>query len=138
PRFSGRVRKRWQACPFTYYYWPVSKLLAFVYFFQSRLARRPLLYFIYRKGSSRLNSRAISHCLVYPQVSYTSTLAYLALASINSLLGATSSPINIENRWSASAADSMVTFFNDRLAGSIVVLQSCSGFISPRPLYRCM
>ena len=39
--------------------------------------------------------------------------------------------------WSASAASSMVTRVMVRESGFIVVSQSCSGFISPRPLYRC-
>ena len=31
----------------------------------------------------------------------------------------------------------LVTCFNKRVLGSIVVSHNCSGFISPRPLYRC-
>ena len=37
---------------------------------------------------------------------------------MNSLRGATSSPINLENKTSASAADSIVTLFNNLSEGS--------------------
>ncbi len=37
---------------------------------------------------------------------------------------------------SALTESSIVTWRNVRFSGSIVVFQSCSGFISPRPLYR--
>src|SRR5947199_23666 len=50
--------------------------------------------------------------------------------------GSTASPMRIENRASAVAASSIVTCFKRRRAGSIVVSQSSSAFISPRPLYR--
>ena len=65
---------------------------------------------------------------------YASTLAYLAFCSMNSRRSGTSSPISIEKMRSASAAFSMWTAFITRLAGSIVVSQSCSADISPRPL----
>ena len=41
----------------------------------------------------------------------------------------------LENKTSASAADSIVTLFNNLSEGSIVVDHNCSGFISPKPLY---
>lgn len=66
--------------------------------------------------------------------SYASMLAYVAFCSINWRLGSTSSPISIEKISSASAAFSIVTCFKRRVSGFIVVSQSCSGFISPRPL----
>lgn len=65
---------------------------------------------------------------------YASMLAYVAFCSINWRLGSTSSPISIEKISSASAAFSIVTCFKRRVSGFIVVSQSCSGFISPRPL----
>ena len=71
-----------------------------------------------------------------------STLAYQisrlatanAFCSINSRRGSTSSPISVENIWSARNASSMVTCNMRRASGSIVVSHNCSGFISPRPL----
>jgi hypothetical protein len=69
---------------------------------------------------------------------YTSIFAYLACVSINSLLGGTSSPINIENILSASAAFSMVICLSVLFSGSMVVSHNCSAFISPKPLYRCV
>ncbi len=65
---------------------------------------------------------------------YTSSLAYLAWLSIKSLRGATSSPISILKTRSASAALSIVTCFNVREAGFMVVFHSWSAFISPKPL----
>ena len=65
---------------------------------------------------------------------YTSIFAYLAWLSINSRRGGTSSPINIAKIRSASAALSIVTCFRERVSGFIVVLHSCSAFISPKPL----
>jgi hypothetical protein len=85
--------------------------------------RRPIKAAFLSQGKTFLES-----------VVYTSSLAYLALRSMKSRRGATSSPISIENRWSASAADSTVTCFSVRVAGCMVVVQSCSAFISPSPL----
>lgn len=60
--------------------------------------------------------------------------AYFAWLSMNSRRGCTSSPMSMEKMRSASAALSMVTFFSVRVSGFIVVSQSCSSFISPKPL----
>ena len=84
----------------------------------------------------------IAHCLLPTHYSrftthYTSTLAYFAFASINARRGGTSSPISMLNVRSASRASSTPTLRNTRASGSMVVSQSCSAFISPRPLYRC-
>src|SRR5881628_195953 len=57
-----------------------------------------------------------------------------AFSSMNLRRGSTSSPINVSNSCDASNASSMVTLRSVRRAGSIVVLRSWSGFISPRPL----
>jgi len=45
-----------------------------------------------------------------------------------------SSPISVVKIRSAPMASSICTLSSRRTAGSIVVSQSCSGFISPRPL----
>src|SRR5207247_2570382 len=50
--------------------------------------------------------------------------------------GSTWSPMSIEKSWSAACASSTSTRMSSRAAGSIVVAQSCSAFISPRPLKR--
>ena len=55
---------------------------------------------------------------------------------MNARRGSTSSPISIEKSWSAACASSTSTRISSRFAGSIVVSQSCSAFISPRPLKR--
>lgn len=65
---------------------------------------------------------------------YASMLAYLALRSIKSRRGGTSSPISMEKIRSASVALSMVTWRRVRNSGFIVVSHNCSAFISPRPL----
>ena len=46
----------------------------------------------------------------------------------------TSSPISVMKIWSAAIASSICTRNRRRTFGSIVVSQSCAGFISPRPL----
>ena len=46
------------------------------------------------------------------------------------------SPIRMVNASSAFSASSMLICTITRLLGSMVVSHSCSGFISPRPLYR--
>ena len=66
--------------------------------------------------------------------SYASIFAYFAFFSINSRLGGTSSPMSILKMRSASAALSIVTCRRVLELGFIVVSQSCSAFISPRPL----
>ena len=57
-----------------------------------------------------------------------------ALLSMNWRRGSTSSPISMVNTRSASRASSSCTRSRRRTVGSIVVSQSCEGFISPRPL----
>ena len=74
------------------------------------------------------DSRCSARC------AHASMLAYLALASMNSRRGGTSSPMSMEKMLSLSAAFSMVTWRNVRFSGFMVVSQSCSAFISPRPL----
>ncbi len=63
--------------------------------------------------------------------------AIRALFSMKARRGSTSSPIRVTNTSSAAMASSMRTFNKRRTAGSIVVSQSCSGFISPKvnPLF---
>ena len=56
---------------------------------------------------------------------------------MNSLRGSTLSPISIVKSRSAAAASSIVTCASVRVVGFIVVVASCSAFISPRPLKRC-
>src|SRR4029079_3716853 len=68
----------------------------------------------------------------------TSRVATRAFSSMNSRRGSTLSPISIVNRRSAAAASSIVTCASVRVVGSIVVARSCSAFISPRPLKRCI
>src|SRR5437763_271979 len=58
----------------------------------------------------------------------------LELAADELRRGSTASPIRVVNISSASAMSSACTSSSVRFAGSMVVLQSCSGFISPRPL----
>ena len=55
---------------------------------------------------------------------------------MNCRRGSTLSPMSTENTESAVAASSSCTWSTVRLLGSMVVSHSCSGFISPRPLYR--
>src|SRR5712691_7654282 len=57
-----------------------------------------------------------------------------AFSSMNLRRGSTSSPMSVSNSCEASSASSIVTFRSVRLAGSMVVSRSWSGFISPRPL----
>ena len=66
----------------------------------------------------------------------TSSLAYFAFCSMNSRRGSTWSPISIEKMRSASSASSTPTWTRIRFSGFIVVSQSSSEFISPRPLKR--
>src|SRR3989338_6521822 len=69
------------------------------------------------------------------KVSYTSRFATsCACCSMNCFRGSTSSPIRSVNILSASTASSIVTKRVLLLPGSMVVSQSWSGFISPRPL----
>src|SRR5690606_38242837 len=68
---------------------------------------------------------------------YTSRFwTYLAFASINSRRGSTLSPIRMLKISSAATRSSTVTCKIVRVSGFIVVCQSCSASISPRPLYR--
>lgn len=89
-----------------------------------------------RARENLVASRRFSHslCVALARPYYASMSAWWALRSINSRRGPTSSPISMENIWSASAAFSMVTCLSRRVSGRMVVSQSCSGFISPRPL----
>ena len=64
----------------------------------------------------------------------TSTLAESAFFSMKLRRGSTSSPIRSPNRLLASSTSLIVTFISERALTSSVVSQSCSGFISPRPL----
>jgi len=57
-----------------------------------------------------------------------------AFLSMNSRRGSTASPIKMVKISSAPTASSIVTLRRVRLSGFMVVSQSCSGFISPRPL----
>ena len=57
-----------------------------------------------------------------------------ALSWMNSRRGSTSSPISRPKRSSASSASRTLTWRSVRTSGSSVVSQSCSAFISPRPL----
>jgi hypothetical protein len=57
-----------------------------------------------------------------------------ALPSMKARRGSTSSPISIVKTRSASSASSSWTRSRRRTDGSIVVSQSCAGFISPKPL----
>ena len=57
-----------------------------------------------------------------------------ALSSMNRRRGSTSSPISVSNSTDAWAASSSSTLRMVRVAGSIVVFHSWSGFISPSPL----
>src|SRR4030095_10197638 len=66
---------------------------------------------------------------------YTSRLVTSsAFCSMNSRRGSPSSPISTEKIVSAATASSIRTCRSLRTFGSIVVSQSCSGFISPSPL----
>lgn len=85
----------------------------------------------YEKGFSSFRKKTLFRKKIG---GYASILAYLAFRSMNSRRGGTSSPISIENIRSASAAFSIVTWRRIRLSGFMVVSQSCSAFISPRPL----
>lgn len=60
--------------------------------------------------------------------------AFKALDSMKARRGSTSSPISVVKISSAAMASSIWTRNSRRALGSIVVSQSCSGFISPRPL----
>src|SRR5258706_763741 len=69
---------------------------------------------------------------------YTSRLrTSSAFSSMNLRRASTSSPISVVNIWSLCTRSSSETFNRVRVSMSIVVDQSCSGFISPSPLYRC-
>ena len=57
-----------------------------------------------------------------------------AWVSMNARRGSTSSPIRVVKISSAAMASSIYTRSRRRTVGSMVVSQSWSGFISPRPL----
>src|ERR1700675_2638136 len=65
---------------------------------------------------------------------YTSTLALSELSWMNSRRGSTTSPISLVKMSSASSTSLTLTCSSERALTSRVVCQSCSGFISPRPL----
>ena len=75
-----------------------------------------------------------SNVLSLMPASQTSSFAYCALFSIKRRRGSTWSPIRMVKASSAFSASSMVICTITRLSGFMVVSQSCSGFISPRPL----
>src|SRR3990167_3060162 len=68
-------------------------------------------------------------------VIYISNLAIFACVCMNRFRGSTSSPISIVNTSSACAASAIFTILSILFCGFIVVSHSCSGFISPKPLY---
>ncbi len=95
----------------------------------------------FRKNSRRLAELASKIKVVNPCSRpfsgvgiQTSTSASSAFSWMNSRLGSTSSPISRENMSSASSAWLTFTCSRVRAPLSRVVSQSCSGFISPRPL----
>jgi hypothetical protein len=65
---------------------------------------------------------------------HTSTFALSELSWMNSRRGSTTSPINFVKMSSASSTSLTLTCNSERSLVSSVVVQSCSGFISPRPL----
>jgi hypothetical protein len=67
-------------------------------------------------------------------VAQTSTLALSELSWMNSRRGSTTSPISLVKMSSASSTSLIFTCSSERASVSSVVSQSCSGFISPRPL----
>src|ERR1700674_1224920 len=66
--------------------------------------------------------------------SHTSTFALSELSWMNSRRGSTTSPISLVKISSASSTSLTFTCSSERSLVSSVVDQSCSGFISPRPL----
>lgn len=96
-----------------------------------------LAYFAFASMKARTVRRNLFHLNArskYLHQAYTSTLAYFAFASMKARRGGTSSPISIEKISLATCASSIETCCRIRVSGSIVVSQSCSAFISPRPL----
>src|SRR5260221_13432020 len=91
------------------------------------------------------NSVKLSHYLVWISqdlVGCTSILRYTsrletskAFAWMNSRRGSTRSPISVEQTSSALSAWLILAWNSERALGSGGVSQSCSAFISPRPLY---
>ena len=65
---------------------------------------------------------------------YASTLAASALSWMKMRRGSTSSPISLAKMSLASSISFTLTCSSERASVSSVVSQSCSGFISPRPL----
>ena len=86
-------------------------------------ARQPVTAFNDVLKGRHLESRA-----------HTSTLALSALSWMNSRRGSTTSPISLVKMSSASSTSLIFTCSSERALVSSVVSQSCSGFISPRPL----
>src|SRR5690606_15096526 len=87
-------------------------------------------------GSSGVTAARPDGCRAGPlSLFYTSRLlTYFVFRSMNSRRGSTSSAISSSKSFDASAASSMVTRRIVRVSGFMVVSQSWSGFISPRPL----
>ena len=83
--------------------------------------------------ASREEGRRATEAALEP-VAYTSTLALSELSWMNSRRGSTMSPISLVKMSSASSTSLIFTCSIVRSLVSSVVCQSCSGFISPRPL----
>src|SRR5262249_21729230 len=79
--------------------------------------------------------RGLLHVLLTPASPQTSRFRTLsAFSSMDFRRGSTSSPISVEHVAAASCASSFYSGSSVRGSGSMVVSQSCAGFISPRPL----
>src|SRR5579875_1889481 len=104
----------------------------------SYLRNGPAHYHAHRIFQVRIPDFILNRSLFHNQSAHKSIFdTNLAFSSINLRLGSTLSPISMEKSLSAAAASSMVTSTSFLVAGFIVVSQSCSGFISPRPLNLC-
>src|SRR5690606_27397199 len=98
----------------------------------------PVAHHFFQIGGQKLLQHAQARLppVIRPAV-HSSNSVKSTWSRINCLRGSTLSPISVDTRRSALAASSMVTCSSVRVAGFIVVSHNCSGFISPRPLYRC-
>ena len=77
---------------------------------------------------------SIGSFIVIRLICISKFFTYLAFCSINSRRGSTLSPMRMVNTSSAVAASSTSTRRMVRVAGSMVVSQSWSESISPKPL----
>lgn len=77
---------------------------------------------------------AKSDNMINIKITYTSRVAFFALDWMKLFLDGTSVPMRMSKILSASRPSSTVTCFKIRTFGSMVVSQSSSAFISPRPL----